>query len=220
MGDGDSSGVVRVVVVDDHEVLADALTQVLDAEPDLRVVGAAHTLADARALLAGTEVDVVLLDHRLPDGEGVAAIPELRALQPRAAIVILTAMTADTVLITAIENGAAGFISKTHGVGEVTSAVRSAAQGESVVSPELLVRLLPRLRQEAEPDTGAELTAREAEVLRHLAEGMSNAAIAEAMGVSVHTVRNHLANLSAKLGAHSRLEVLSIAIKQGLLDRG
>lgn len=220
MGDGDSSGVVRVVVVDDHEVLADALTQVLDAEPDLRVVGAAHTLADARALLAGTEVDVVLLDHRLPDGEGVAAIPELRALQPHAAIVILTAMTADTVLITAIENGAAGFISKTHGVGEVTSAVRSAAQGESVVSPELLVRLLPRLRQEAEPDTGAELTAREAEVLRHLAEGMSNAAIAEAMGVSVHTVRNHLANLSAKLGAHSRLEVLSIAIKQGLLDRG
>ena len=211
---------VRVVVVDDHEVLADALTQVLDAEPDLRVVGAAHTLADARALLAGTEVDVVLLDHRLPDGEGVAAIPELRALQPRAAIVILTAMTADTVLITAIENGAAGFISKTHGVGEVTSAVRSAAQGESVVSPELLVRLLPRLRQEAEPDTGAELTAREAEVLRHLAEGMSNAAIAEAMGVSVHTVRNHLANLSAELGAHSRLEVLSIAIKQGLLDRG
>ena len=220
MGDGDSSGVVRVVVVDDHEVLADALTQVLDAGPDLRVVGAAHTLADARALLAGTEVDVVLLDHRLPDGEGVAAIPELRALQPHAAIVILTAMTADTVLITAIENGAAGFISKTHGVGEVTSAVRSAAQGESVVSPELLVRLLPRLRQEAEPDTGAELTAREAEVLRHLAEGMSNAAIAEAMGVSVHTVRNHLANLSAKLGAHSRLEVLSIAIKQGLLDRG
>ena len=98
--------------------------------------------------------------------------------------------------------------------------MRSAAQGESVVSPELLVRLLPRLRQEAEPDTGAELTAREAEVLRHLAEGMSNAAIAEAMGVSVHTVRNHLANLSAKLGAHSRLEVLSIAIKQGLLDRG
>ncbi len=211
---------VRVVVVDDHEVLADALTQVLDAEPDLRVVGAAHTLADARALLADTEVDVVLLDHRLPDGEGVAAIPELRALQPHAAIVILTAMTADTVLITAIENGAAGFISKTHGVGEVTSAVRSAGQGESVVSPELLVRLLPRLRQEAEPDTGAELTAREAEVLRHLAEGMSNAAIAEAMGVSVHTVRNHLANLSAKLGAHSRLEVLSIAIKQGLLDRG
>lgn len=213
---------VRVVVVDDHEVLADALTQVLSAEPDIEVVGTANDLATARVLLADAalEVDVLLLDHRLPDGEGVAAIPDLHRLQPDAAIVVLTAMTADSVLLAAIENGAAGFISKTHGVGEVTSAVRSAAQGESVVSPELLVRLLPRLRQEAEPDTGAELTAREAEVLRHLAEGMSNAAIAEAMGVSVHTVRNHLANLSAELGAHSRLEVLSIAIKQGLLDRG
>ena len=211
---------VRVLVVDDHEVLADALTEVLNAQPDLEVVGTANDLATARALLAGTPVDVVLLDHRLPDGEGVAAIPELHEIQPGAAIVMLTAMTADSVLLAAIENGAAGFISKTHGVGEVTAAVRSAAGGESVISPDLLVRLLPRFRQEAHPAAPeTELTGREHDILGHLAEGMSNAAIAGEMGVSVHTVRNHLANISAKLGAHSRLEVLSIAMKQGLLDR-
>lgn len=209
--------VVRVLVVDDHEVLADALTQVLDAEPDLHVVGAAHDLAAARAMLAAHDVDVVLLDNRLPDGEGVATMPELRAIRPDAAFVVLTAMTTDSVLITAIENGAAGFVSKTHGVGEVTAAVRAASRGESVISPELLVRLLPRMGQPSNETSAVELTARETELLGHLADGLSNAAIAEQMGVSVHTVRNHLANLSAKLDAHSRLEVLSIAMRQGML---
>ena len=208
---------VRVLVVDDHEVLADALTQVLDAEPDLTVVGAAHDLAQARSMLAASEVDVVLLDNRLPDGEGVATMPELRAIRPEAAFVVLTAMTTDSVLIAAIENGAAGFVSKTHGVGEVTAAVRAASRGESVISPELLIRLLPRMGHNPSGSPAIELTARETELLGHLGDGLSNAAIAEQMGVSVHTVRNHLANLSAKLDAHSRLEVLSIALRAGML---
>ncbi|GAW50387.1 MULTISPECIES: response regulator [unclassified Nocardioides] len=207
---------IRVLVVDDHEMLATALARVLDEEPDMVSVGVAPDLARARSLIAAAAPDVVLLDHRLPDGDGVAALPELHALRPSARFVVLTASTADSVLASAIEGGAAGFVSKTRGLAEVTSAVRSAAQGEVVISPEMLARLLPRLRRGGRPGSH-ELTEREREVLGLLTEGLSNAAIAERMTVSVFTVRNHLANLSAKLGAHSKLEVLSIAIREGLV---
>jgi DNA-binding NarL/FixJ family response regulator len=131
-------------------------------------------------------------------------------------IVVLTASAADHVLLSAMEAGASGFLSKTRGLEEVTAAVRAAAAGEAVVSPELLARLLPRLSR-----TGAghhdELTEREREVLALLADGLTNAAIAERLVVSVHTVRNHITNLSLKLGAHSKLEALSIAVREGLL---
>lgn len=131
-------------------------------------------------------------------------------------VVVLTASAADSVLVNAIEAGASGFLSKSRSLAEVTSAVRAAATGEAVISPELLMRLLPRLSRSG----GAhhqQLTDREHEVLGYLAEGLSNAAIAERLTVSVHTVRNHIANLSAKLGAHSKLEALSIAVRDGLL---
>ncbi|GAB3652285.1 response regulator transcription factor [Nocardioides korecus] len=211
-----SSQVTRVLVVDDHEILAASLRSVLDAEPDLQCVGTAGSLERARVLLPRTAPDVLLLDHRLPDGDGVGAIAELRALRPSVQVVVLTASTADSVLVSAIEAGAAGFISKTGSLEELTSAVRSAAAGESVISPDLLVRLLPRLRRQGR-STHTELTQREGEVLALLAEGLSNAAIAQRLVVSVYTVRNHVANISSKLGAHSKLEVLSIAVRDGLL---
>jgi len=152
----------------------------------------------------------------MPDGDGVAAIPELRARRPSAGIVVLTASSADHVLLSAIEAGASGFLSKTRSLDEVTAAVRAAAAGESVISPEMLARLLPRFGR-GSPQAADELTEREREVLALVAEGLSNAAIAERLVVSVHTVRNHIASLSAKLGAHSKLEALSIAVRRGLL---
>lgn len=207
---------IRVLIVDDHEVLAASLARVLDEEPDMVSVGLAQNLAQARARVATETPDVLLLDRRLPDGDGVAAIPELRAIRPSMNIVVLTAADSDHVLVQAIEAGAAGFVSKTRGLGEVTAAVRAAAAGEAVISPEMLSRLLPKLTRSAGPEP--ELTRREQEVLNMLGQGLSNAAIAEQLTVSVHTVRNHIANLSAKLGAHSKLEVLSIAIRRGLLS--
>ena len=146
----------------------------------------------------------------------MAAIPGLRALRPAAQVVVLTATAADHVLVAAIEAGAAGFVSKTRGLGEVTQAIRAAASGEAVISPELLARLLPRLHR-SPARSPSELTEREREVLGLLADGLTNAAIAETLVVSVHTVRNHIANLSAKLGAHSKLEALSIAVREGIL---
>ena len=198
---------VRVLVVDDHDVLASALAQALDAEPDILGIGVAGTLEQAFALIPTTTPDVLLLDHRLPDGDGVDAVGRLRALRPSMAIIVLTASAADHVMVAAIEAGVSGFLSKTRSLAEVTAAVRAAAAGEAVISPEMLARLLPRLNRNgrAGPTT---LTEREREVLGLLAEGMTNAAIADRLVVSVHTVRNHVANLSAKLGARSKLEAL------------
>ena len=213
---GGGGATTRVLVVDDHEILASSLQAVLDGEPDLTCVGTAGTLRQARALIGTSAPDVLLLDHRLPDGDGVDAISELRALRPSLAVVVLTATTADSVLIAAIEAGAAGFISKSGSLSELTSAVRSAATGEAVISPDLLVRLLPRLRRNGRGNH-QDLTEREREVLALLAEGLSNTAIAQRLVVSVYTVRNHVSNLSGKLGAHSKLEVLSIAVRDGLL---
>jgi DNA-binding NarL/FixJ family response regulator len=205
-----------VLIVDDHEVLASSLAMVLDGERDITAVGTAHTLDQALEMVRTVRPDVVLLDHRLPDGDGVSAIPALRALRPEMGVVVLTASAADHVLMAAIEAGASGFLSKTRSIDEVAAAVRAAAAGESVISPELLARLLPRFQRNG-ANGGADLTEREREVLSLVAEGLSNGAIAERLVVSVHTVRNHIASLSAKLGAHSKLEALSIALRQGLL---
>jgi len=207
---------IRVLVVDDHEVLASSLAQVLDTEPDLLSVGVAGSLKSAAALIRTTAPDVLLLDHRLPDGDGVAAIGRLRELRPSMAIVVLTASPAEHLMVAAVEAGVSGFLSKTRSLAEVTSAVRAAAVGEAVISPEMLARLLPRLGGTGRVGATA-LTEREREILGFIAEGLTNAAIAERLVVSVNTVRNHVANLLAKLGARSKLEALSIAIREGLL---
>jgi DNA-binding NarL/FixJ family response regulator len=207
---------IRVLIVDDHGVFASSLAQVLGLEPDLLALGTASSIAEARTMIPSTLPDVVLMDHRLPDGDGVEAIAELQGLRSSTKFVVLTASTADHVLVTAIESGATGFLSKSRSLDEVRSAVRAAHSGEAVISPEMLARLLPRLNRRREPGR-VELTERELQVLALLSEGLTNTDIAKRMVVSVHTVRNHVANLSAKLGAHSKLEALSIAIRRGLL---
>lgn len=205
---------IRVMIADDHEALAASLLAVLDQEDDMIGVGVAATLAQARAMVGSAAPEVLLLDHRMPDGDGVAAIPDLLRIRPGLRIAVLTASPGDHLLVEAIEAGACGFVSKTRSLAEVAAAVRAAASGEAVISPEMLARLLPRLHGRPAQN---QLTEREREVLDLVAEGLSNAAIAERLVVSVHTVRNHIANLSAKLGAHSKLEALAIAVRQGLL---
>src|SRR5262249_14798065 len=126
------------------------------------------------------------------------------------------ANTSEGLLLAAVEAGAAGFVTKSGSIDEVTAAIRAAAAGEAVVAPAMLSRLLRRVVRN-EHGIGADLTTREREILGLLAEGVSNAAIADRLPVSVYTVRNHVANLSTKLGAHSKLEALSIAVREGLL---
>ena len=146
-GDGSTQRPIRVLIVDDHKIVASSIAFTIDATPDLRCVGTASSLEQARAMVATTAPDVMLLDHRLPDGDGVAAIPELLGLRSSMRIVVVTASAADQLLLQAIEGGASGFVSKARDLDELTAAVRAAASGESVISPELLARLLPRMRR-------------------------------------------------------------------------
>src|SRR3954452_14533397 len=192
---------IRVLVVDDHEMVASSVALALTQEPDIEVVGTVGTLAGARSRVAIDPPDVVLLDHRLPDGLGVDEIPRLKGLAPSAKVVVVTAVTDDATLVAATEAGCSGFLLKTGKVEDLVAAVRAAAAGEVLVSPALLSRLLPRLHR-ARSGLGSDLTPRELEVLALIAEGLGNAAIAKRLAVSVNTVRNHVANLLAKLGVH------------------
>lgn len=207
----------RLLIVDDHSMFADSLSMALSTESDMTVVGTAPTLARARAMIVSEAPDVVLLDHRLPDGLGVDSIHELKELRPSAKIVVLTAVAEDAMLVTATEAGCAGFILKTSPLDELVAAVRTAAAGEIMVSSELLARLLNRLHHR-DDEPAHDLTGREREILALIAEGLTNGAIAKRLFISVNTVRNHVQNILAKLDAHSKLEALSIAIRDGLID--
>jgi DNA-binding NarL/FixJ family response regulator len=218
--DGPDSGAggpaTRILIVDDHDMFADSLRMALSAQPDFEVVGTASTLARAKRLVATTAPDVVLLDHRLPDGLGVDSISDLKAIRPEAQVVVLTAAAADSMLVAATEAGCAGFILKTSPLDELVSAVRTAAAGEIMVSSDLLSQLLNRLQhQDEQPAT--DLTVREQEILQLIAEGLTNGSIAARLFISVNTVRNHVQSILAKLGAHSKLEALSLAIRDGLI---
>ncbi len=217
--DAGADEAITVLIADDHTLLSESLRTVLDAEPDITTVGVAATLRETEEMLTRTTPDVLVLDHRMPDGEGIPAIASFKRRHPDTAIVVVTASAADQTLLSAIEAGAAGFVSKTDGLTELTASVRSAALGEAVISHELLSGLLTRLKHRRTPSAPT-LTARESEVLQLVGQGMTNAEIARELVVSVNTARNHIANISTKLGARSKLETLVIATRQGLLPAG
>lgn len=208
--------VVRVLLVDDHQVFRQALEGLLDREPDIEIVGGAGTVRDAVAAAREHAPDVVLMDYELPDGNGADATAQIRADRPETKVVILTAADDEAVLISAIEAGCSGYVTKQKAVEEVVSAVRAASQGEALISPSVLARLLPKLRRQARRST-SDLTPRELETLGLLAEGLSNAAIAQRLVISPHTVRNHVQSVLEKLHAHSKLEAVSIAVREGLV---
>lgn len=170
-------------------------------------------------MLVNAVPDVVLVDHRLPDGDAVAAVTELHALQPRARFLVLTTGTAEEVLVRAIEAGACGFVEKTQSLSALCAAVRVALAGDTVVPRHLLQRLLLLMARRPELRPPALVTERDHDLLVLIAEGKTNAEIAERVAVDVSVVQQQVAALSATLGAHSKLQLLSIACRQGLLPR-
>jgi DNA-binding NarL/FixJ family response regulator len=206
----------RVLVVDDHEMVAQAMVRILGEEADLDVVGTAGDVETAVARARETRPDVVVMDYQLPDGDGVAAAVRIREERPGTAVLLLTGTRRDTLLVRAIEAGCAGFMTKQQAVTELLQAIRVVAAGDSWVPSELLPALLPRL-QRGERRVGHDLTPRELEVLHLAAEGLANAAIGERLGLSVNTVRNHMQGAIAKLGAHSKLEAVSVAVREGVV---
>lgn len=207
----------RVLIVDDHEMVAQGLSEVLGAEDEIDVVGRAGTVRDAERMAAQLSPDVVVMDYRLPDGDGLMATAAIREQDPDTAVVMVTASDHDTVVAAAIEAGCAGFVTKDRAAQDVVAAVHAAARGEAGFPAAVLGRLLGRSGGTSR-SAGA-LTPRELEVLQLLSEGLSTREIAERFVLSISTVRNHIQNILSKLDAHSKLEAVSVAMRQGIVGR-
>lgn len=207
---------ISVLVVDDQLMFAQALTLALSEEADIDVRGTAGSVAEAVAAAQRHTPDVVLMDYDLPDGNGAEATRSIRAMLPATKVVMITSFDDDHILIDAIDAGCAGFVPKTNAIEQVVSAVRAVAAGEALVSPSMMARLLPRLSRSYK-GIGSDLTPREHEILGLLAQGITNQAIAERLVISTHTVRNHVQNILSKLHAHSKLEAVANAAREGLV---
>jgi two-component system response regulator DevR len=209
-------GKITVLVADDHQMFAQSLARSLSEQPDISVVGTASTVEESVAAARLHVPDVVLMDYELPDGTGVDAAERIKEELPETKVVMVTSYTDEAVLVRAIEAGCSGYVTKHKVVEEVVDAVRAAHAGEALISPAMLARLLPRLRP-TKRGVGSDLTSREVEVLRCLAEGLPNQTIAERLVISVHTVRHHVQNIITKLQAHSKLEAVATATREGII---
>ena len=208
---------ITVVLVEDHQVLADALELTLSADHRLTVVGTVGTVEAAIELVAGEPPDVVLMDIHLPGVDGLDGIHEVLRIAPTTRVIVLSADEAVDVIATAVAAGAAGYIPKTAPLRDIVAGIVRVHGGGVLFAPETLVRVSAHLRQ---PRTGGDLTPREREVLQLLAEGIATEGIAQRLVVSSHTVRNHIRSILAKLDAHSRLEAVAIAVREQLVAVG
>jgi DNA-binding NarL/FixJ family response regulator len=207
------SSAIRVMIVDDERLFAELLRVAMRSADDVEVVGVAHDVKSATAMLADARPDVVLADYHLPDGTGAELARLVRVALPQAAIVVLTGDPSAFTLADVARSGAAGHLTKERGFSDVVGAVRAAAAGEVLFSSSELQRLLLSERASAtEP-----LTPRELEVLHLLASGASTAAAAASLGISTATLRAHVQAVLRKLGAHSRLEAVAEAARLGLV---
>ncbi len=211
-----NSGTVRVLVVDDHDLVRASLLRVLADQADLQPVGAASTLREARALIESAHPDIVLLDHVLPDGRGADAVPDLITLEPAIKVVMLTATTSGTVLCTAVKGGAAGFVCKTQGHEAILGAVRAAVRGDAAITPALMRRLLSRAGGWSGHHAGL-LSEADRELLALLCAGNDIGEVAERLDTEFHVVHRRVASISERLGGRSTLESLLIAVRAGLI---
>lgn len=200
---------IRVMLADDHPVVRSGLRGMLAAEPDIEVAGEAGSGPEAVALARKHEFDVILMDLRMPGGDGVAAIREL----PDATVVVLTTYDTDADILRAVEAGAAGYLLKDASAAELADAVRAAARGETVLAPSVAGRLVTRLRQPPQQP----LSGRETEILRLAARGKTNVEIGRELYISEATVKTHLLRAYAKLGVSSRTAAVTAAMERGLL---
>ncbi|MFE7110423.1 response regulator [Streptomyces sp. NPDC057575] len=208
---------IRVFLLDDHEVVRRGVQDLLDAEPDIEVVGDAGTADHALARGPALRPDVAILDVRLPDGDGITVCRELRSRMPELACLMLTSFDDDEALLDAIMAGAAGYVLKEIKGSDLVTAVRTLASGRSTLDPSTTARLMNSLREE-QPGSGAEeddalsaLSPREKDVLALIGEGLTNSQIGKRLYLSEKTVKNHISRLLAKLGVERRVQAAVIA---------
>jgi two-component system, NarL family, response regulator DevR len=216
MAEAPEQAPIRVFLVDDHEVVRRGVHDLLDAEPDITVVGEAGSVAQALALGPAVRPDVAVLDVRLPDGDGITVCRELRSLIPELGCLMLTSFDDEEALLDAIMAGASGYVLKQIRGFELVSAVRTIASGQSMLDPATTSRLISSLRADnapAEPENEllSGLTDREREILALIGEGLTNRQIGQRLYLAEKTVKNHISRLLAKLGVERRIQAAVIA---------
>ena len=209
-------GNVRVFLLDDHEIVRRGVKELLEAEGELEVVGEAGTAAEALARIPPTRPDVAVLDVRLPDGDGVQVCREIRSAHPEIHCLMLTSFADDEALFQAIVAGASGYVLKQIKGADVVEAVRAVASGRSLLDPSVTARVLERLRSGSEEDELlARLSPQERNILRLIADGLTNRQIAEEVHLAEKTVKNYVSNLLSKLGMERRTQAAVYAARLG-----
>jgi DNA-binding NarL/FixJ family response regulator len=212
---------IRVLIADDQRVVREGLALVLGLLRDVEVVGAASDGAEAVALAEELRPDIVLMDLRMPRCDGVTATARLRADHPDTRVVVLTTYAEDADILAALRAGALGYLTKDAGRAQIAAAVRAAAGGQSVLDPQVQQRLLAAVGSPPPPAGAAlpdGLTAREGDVLRLIAAGLSNREIAGRLYVSEATVKSHINRLFAKTGVRDRAQAVQYAYRHGLTE--
>jgi DNA-binding NarL/FixJ family response regulator len=208
--------VIRIVIADDHSVVRQGLKMFLGVGGEFEVVGEAANGEEAVRLAAALRPDVVLMDLLMPVMDGITAIGLIRKAQPDVEVVALTSVLEDASVVGAVRAGAIGYLLKNTEGDELRRAVRAAAAGEVQLAPEAATRLMNELRQ---PEPSEHLTERETEVLKLVAGGASNKAIAAALSIGERTVKTHVSSVMAKLGVQSRTQAALFAVRTGLVSQ-
>jgi DNA-binding NarL/FixJ family response regulator len=213
---------IRVAVVDDQELFRRGLTMLLSVEDDIEVVGEASDGIAGTELAASAVPDVILMDVRMPKRSGIEACVAIKEAAPTARIIMLTVSDEEADLYDAVKNGASGYLLKDSSIDEVAQAIRVVADGQSLISPSMAIKLLDEFKQMSRSDRQQvptpRLTDRELEVLKLVAHGLNNREIAKRLFISENTVKNHVRNILEKLQLHSRMEAVMYAVRKNLLD--
>jgi two-component system, NarL family, response regulator LiaR len=210
----DRSLLVHLLIADDHPVVRDGLRAMLSTQPDFQVVGEAATGAEAVRLAAQLKPDVILLDLEMPELDGVTVLLQIRAANPQARVIIVTAYDADERIVQAVVAGAQGYVLKGAPREEIFHTIRSVHAGGSLLQPIVVSKLMRQLRRQEKTD---QLTPRELEVLHLLAHGKSNRQIAADLVISERTTKFHVSSILSKLSAANRTEAVKIAVQYDLV---
>lgn len=204
---------LSILIADDHPVVRDGLMGMLESQPDFEVVGEAADGAQAIKLVEELRPEIVLMDLRMPQVDGVTAIRAIKSSQAETQILVLTTYDSDADILPAIEAGATGYLLKDSSREELYGAIRATARGDTVLAPSVAARLVGQMRAPAEE----RLSSRELEVLQLVAEGASNKDIASRLHISQATVKSHLIHIFGKLGVSDRTAAVTVALQRGIM---